>query len=224
MSKYTAKQLYIWAICLIINKSILTFEECAVMQAFVQMVSLHSVRCGRIHCACPLSQHTGCIHAFFSHAQFFGKIRPTLYLSAKSSINLPRELACLHWNSIHLLWHRETYLHVNTHPECYDISDGFTLQSKSLEGILNKSTSKGSELPYENRSVMNNVYDFQSSEDFRLESKNKLILTYVGQKHSPIRPLLVLAFHAENIILTAQGKAIVLLDRRAIERENWGEK
>ncbi len=79
-------------------------------------------------------------------------------------------------------------------------------------------------MPNENRSVMNNVYDFQSSEDFRLESKNKLILTYVGQKHSPIRPLLVLAFHAENIILTAQGKAIVLLDRRAIERENGGEK
>lgn len=65
-------------------------------------------------------------------------------------------------------------------------------------------------MSYENRPVMNNVYDSQSIEDFRLESKNKFILTYVDQKHSPIRPLLVLAFHAENIILPVQGKAIVL--------------
>lgn len=40
-------------------------------------------------------------------------------------------------------------------------------------GYIGKEHYNGVNMSYENRSVMNNIYDSQTSEDFRLESKNE---------------------------------------------------
>lgn len=98
-----------------------------IMQAFVQMVSF-TVRCGM-----TFSLFTSVVSCnFFSHLQFLAKFGKTIYMSAKCSINVSRELAMppLKYHS-HLLRHKEMRPPVSPDPECYDVLDGISLYQVS---------------------------------------------------------------------------------------------